>query len=613
VRTKTRILLALWLGLGASPAFAGDASPEFGPDSHEQFVERVNGAQSTDYHAVLSLYDEHRRADPDDVISLIERCRFIENFAYSEDGAIASAGDDLDACRAQLRVDTHKDDAEVILYGAETANWDDKGMDAAKALIPDSRSWTLLQQSRLYENLARRSQFNDEAMGGGYAIAAVELNPASPVFVQALTRWKQLGAKAKVRRAISAAPDSIWERVPRTQVAEILIEMGDADAAAELLNKTVHVKYDYGTDLTMARALAAKGSFKEAEVWFRKAFASNKYVDIRARIEYFEFEVAHGSEKAAIAAYDEMRKAQSNVDAIGRYRMSLIAAHPHLIWDSKTIPAMLAILAMALVLCLVPLIVIVPIHYRGLARRVRGNAPEVLPGAWKLRHAWYAFAMFLLASNAVIYIFAPSFLNALMPWAKYTQLTPTSDLMLAKMLLWSTILTIPLLAPLLRGQDWKSILLGRWSVKRSIFVGLSLAILLKIVSAMFGMGMKSAGALGSDTMRSIQGANEAYGLMGMLLLIGVLTPIIEEFVFRGVLLKAFRGQVSFVLATLVQALAFTLLHEEREVMIILFAFALILGWLVKRSEGLLAPIVMHCTNNLTAGLAIVGMTNMLNR
>jgi membrane protease YdiL (CAAX protease family) len=45
----------------------------------------------------------------------------------------------------------------------------------------------------------------------------------------------------------------------------------------------------------------------------------------------------------------------------------------------------------------------------------------------------------------------------------------------------------------------------------------------------------------------------------------------------------------------------------------LFVFALVGAWLVKRGEGLLAPMVMHAVNNLTAAIAIVGTTSIINQ
>ena len=110
----------------------------------------------------------------------------------------------------------------------------------------------------------------------------------------------------------------------------------------------------------------------------------------------------------------------------------------------------------------------------------------------------------------------------------------------------------------------------------------------------------------------MQGTHQLYGIVAMLLIFAVAVPVIEELVFRGVLLEASRGQVTFLFAALAQAALFALIHESWADMPALFLFGLVGAWLVKRSGGLLAPIVMHSTFNLTAALTIVGITSALN-
>ena len=64
---------------------------------------------------------------------------------------------------------------------------------------------------------------------------------------------------------------------------------------------------------------------------------------------------------------------------------------------------------------------------------------------------------------------------------------------------------------------------------------------------------------------------------------------------------------------MVQSLAFISLHEEWQAMPFLFVFAMVAAWLARRSGGLLAPMVMHGVNNALVALAIVGVTDVLNR
>jgi membrane protease YdiL (CAAX protease family) len=613
------LLLALWLGAAAAHAenptleagvAAVNSESGFGAGSHERFAKRVNAAQSTDYKAVLAAYDAWRAGHPEDVTSQIEHCRFIETFAYLEEPTIESAGDDLEACRTQLKSGLHEYDAEVRLYIVESS-WEPEALAQAQKLIPESAGWKRDQRTRLFELLAERNRWKNADLAASFAMRAVDLDPGSSVLMMAVNRWVQLGAKDKARKILLAAPSRTWEKASRTEAAQVLLDMGEAASATKLLRGAKDSDQDPRAKLALARALSADGEVMAARKLYLEAL-TQPYIALDTRIEYFEFERQHGSRQDALAAYDKLRGEGFAADSLARYRLGLFVSRPGIAWQWRDAWGVLALLGTTLAFCLLPLLFIVPVHYRGLALRASGRAPIHETTGWTLRDAWYAFGAFLLVGFASLYVFAMPYLDAILPWSVRNGVDPATDHVLAKVLLCSTVGSLALLLPLMRRRSVKATLCGRWSIRRSIFVGLGAAVLLKIVTALVGLGINSAGMLGSDTVRSIQGAYDAYGLLAMLLLISVVTPFVEELVFRGVMLEAFRGHVSFVFAALVQAAAFVLMHEEWQSMPFLFAFALVAAWLARRSEGLLAPMVMHSVNNLMAGLAIVGMTSVLN-
>jgi hypothetical protein len=611
-------LLVLWPGTPGFAAAVGSEVPasdealDFAQGGHKRFAERVNAAQKTDYQAVLAAYDARRETHPHDVVSCIERCRFIETFATLEEPTIESASDDLEACRQQLSSGPHATNVEVILYGVESS-WSDEDTKAAQDLLPKSRSWTKGQRATLYELLAIRHRWSDETRAASYAIQAVDLNPGSSVLLMAVHRWVQLGGKDKARRILFEAPASTWERVSRTEAAQVLIDLGDAAFASRLLRDASADERQPGSDLALARALTAGGDFAAARQWYRDALARDTYIGVDTRVEYFDFERQHGTRQDAAAAYDQLRKAGFAADSLARHRLGLLLAWPGLAWQWRDLLGVLALLGTALAFGLVPLLFIFPVHYRGLALRASGRAPSPGMAPWSLREAWYAATAFTLAGFAALYVFATPYLEARLPLTNRISLSPAPDRVLAKVLLWSIVGALVLLIPLLRGRSVRSLLCGSWPVKRSVLVGIGAALLLKTVAGILTRGFRDLGVLGSDTTRSMQGADEAYGLWGLLLLVAVATPAVEELVFRGVLLGAFRGHVSFLFATLVQATVFTLVHEEWQSMPFLFVFALTAAWLAKRSEGLLAPMVMHGVNNAMACLAVVRATQVLNQ
>jgi len=260
---RTTALLAL--GLCVNPATAAESAPidiekDFGAGSHERFTERVNQAQATDYQAVLAAYDARLEAHRDDVTSEIERCRFIETFAYSEDMIIDSAGEDLDQCREALNKGPHAEFVDVLLYGVES-NWGEDKLPNAQALIARSKNWTPRQRATLYELLAERTQWKDQELAAGYAVNAVDIDPASRVLLIAVNHWVQMGAKERARRLLVEAPTKVWDKVSRSQAAKILIELGDPKSAANILRGAKPDAEGGEVSLTLARVLAADGDF----------------------------------------------------------------------------------------------------------------------------------------------------------------------------------------------------------------------------------------------------------------------------------------------------------------------------------------------------------------
>jgi hypothetical protein len=211
-----------------NPATAAESAPidiekDFGAGSHERFTERVNQAQSTDYQAVLAAYDARLEAHRDDVTSEIERCRFIETFAYSEDMIIDSAARGSRPVPRVAEQGSAREFVDVLLYGVES-NWGEDKLPGAQALIAQSKNWTPRQRATLYELLAERTQWKDQDLAADYAVSAVDIDPASRVLLIAVNHWVQMGAKERARRLLVEAPTQVWDTVSRSQAARILIE-----------------------------------------------------------------------------------------------------------------------------------------------------------------------------------------------------------------------------------------------------------------------------------------------------------------------------------------------------------------------------------------------------
>lgn len=97
-------------------------------------------------------------------------------------------------------------------------------------------------------------------------------------------------------------------------------------------------------------------------------------------------------------------------------------------------------------------------------------------------------------------------------------------------------------------------------------------------------------------------------IVGALLVLGVLGPVVEELVFRGLLYGWLRGFLPFALVAILTSALFGLVHGEWAHVIVAGILGLALAFIRERSGSLWPPIVAHAVNNLVAvgGAAVLG-------
>ena len=410
----------------AAPRQSPSVPSDVAAGSHKQHVDYVRNSNQREYERILTLYDAHLRDHPDDVVAAVEKCRFVERFAFAEDESfVESAPDDLERCQDAVGSGPYAAEPLAQIYLLES-KWGDEAIAAGEQLVSASKSWPRELRAELHARLVNVYELqDDEQKAGDHAIRAVELDPASRVVIVAARRFETLGAMARARTLIAAVPAAAWDELPVREAAELLVRVGAPREAAELLR--AHQLPSGGTvdSFLLARVLLSDGQIGPARDAFAEALKTSprsNYIGLR---EHFAFERAHGSRAQAVAAYSRLRDGGFSADPFGRYRLDLFIAHPLAQWNGRDAAGILAFVAAIGVAAFLPLVVIVPVHYRSLVLRVRGTkrAKPALP--WGLRHAWYVLAVFLLAQVIALYWFAyPSFEGAL-GWRPSTVLRPT--------------------------------------------------------------------------------------------------------------------------------------------------------------------------------------------
>lgn len=107
--------------------------------------------------------------------------------------------------------------------------------------------------------------------------------------------------------------------------------------------------------------------------------------------------------------------------------------------------------------------------------------------------------------------------------------------------------------------------------------------------------------LGDEMSDSITALLDGQSPLALVLCVGVLAPVFEEFFFRKLLIDRMRPHGEF-LAALSSALLFALFHQNVEQYFYTFAVGILLAYLYLRTGSYLAVTLMHAAFNLLLGV-----------
>lgn len=599
---------------------AASAYPE---GAHRRVIESVGEAESVAYRAALDAFDDHLNANPDDYIAAVERCRFIIDFAYREETTISSAYEESEACIGELSAGDRADLPEVQLFLLEQ-KWGEEAIREAEALLGVSDAWPDARLAALHARLSDLYAGQDAEKSGRHATIAAELDPASARQLAAAEYQVRIGAMRKATNLVAALPESEWNAWTLQRAVRALLAAGDSQAALALVREKSDIELDQAVRYKLARVLLDSGDVEGgSEMAIPPAAETAVGVSgagYPALREFFEIKREHGQVSEALAAYDRLRDAGWRADPFGRYRLSLTAASPWSAWRARDLLGVGALVLVLMTIALLPGLLVAPIHYRSVTRQLHGFAVPVATelAPWSLRNMWYAVAAILTLMVLAAYVLAyPHFESMISPAidAFPSDAAEVDNPAIGRAYLFGNALCLIAMIPLLRKSSWMALTATRWPIARALLLGCGAALgflfiagLIRGLFAWSGLGVGP----GSENFRAMQGINEAFGPAATIGFACITTPLLEEFVFRGVVLRAGARHVSLWAAVLIQAVLFVIWHEDVGDYPVLFAFALCSAWLALRSGGLAASVAFHAVVNLVAVSTILRFSQSLN-
>lgn len=581
-----RLSIAAFLVAGV--AFADEPATIATPTS-EGGVTQVTERKTAAYRDVLAGFDAAILAAPDDAALAVARCKFISEFTDDEYGEwVEAAPADLEACGQALSVRWPK--APVAQLFALEQSWGDDAIKLGEKLFKESSEWPAPMRRELLTKLSESLEDKNADRSGELAVMAARLGEPSraALAVDHLVARNDFTAAAALLRDTPPATVT-WQAKARIESA---LALPDRHAAVAELRRYAKAGFE------VEAAIAARAHLRAGDVAVARKLL--KGADGKgSALQQVRFEAALAAKDFdAAAASVDVTDAENVAANLGRFAILLTQA-PQTLWSGPMLLAALVCAVLVLLFALIPGLLCVPVHYRGLVRQVRGKAVVPLYDGIGLRHAWIAGALFLTVPLLVVAAIEPASLATLLGG----EALPQADA-LFRATLWGTVVGLLCLVPLVRRMDLRQLVGDRTTIRQSWRVLLAWACLVGVGALVGVMNSQSGGS--TETMQTkmvdalASGGRDTYGPWLALLVVALLVPIFEELVFRGLILGGLTRHISFGWANTLQAVLFASVHDDLPRFPFYLTLGLLAGWLVKKTRALGPAIALHVANNALA-------------
>jgi len=592
---KNFFLSALYLIISISTA----QSNNFEFDSHKEFIKQATLSNEITYKDILAQFDAFITNNPDDMTSVIEKCSFIKVYSYSESGLVYfdTLEQDTNDCESQIS-QFAEESPEIIMYKL-SSKWNDEALEVFhEAEISSLQDWSIENKTRIYSMMDTRKVWktppNYEYANRGF------VETKNPMFAIGAANYQFDNGNR------NQAIEILQNYQPKSQdniieLVKLYLKLGlteDASKTFELIESKENIQNSLLFKLKTSTDIQYQPTIEEFEsiqaLWnFEETFQ-----------DLYNHSIHHKNYKVAHSIYQFRSLKDFWYDPFSYSKFKLYQQSNKWSFNINDLYSLLMWLAVILGSILAMFLIIAPIHYRGLYRRVH-NKPQLNSMTnWNLKHALFLGSIFILVDIVLSIIFQYQSIFTMFFSDAEIEFDITSGLP-SKMYFYYSFLILGFGLLIFKpGKDLFKITVP--DLLKSILIAFGVFIVLKIIVVASGFFYKlnSLTAEINFTRQTILDLKNTYGTLTLYLTIALLTPLVEEYLFRGVFLNSFTKHISFGWANTIQASLFALIHENTQFFLYYLIVGLIAGFLVKKQKHIYGALALHIINNALAVAAI---------
>lgn len=593
------------------------------PAKSDYYLKLLESSKDSIYQKILSTFNAYLKVYPESYDVMIDRCEVINKAFYDDYEEYNPNYEQYESCVAELEA-RFPYQLEVFLYKAD-GEWGEPKLETLTRAIElwseDSLDYETDLRWKLHELRALQYSFDDSHLRvireGSKAMKMNDTLDLSKVMASA---YHALSRPEEATDVLLKFKDKAGEGWELSQKGELLLKLNKPTDALDLfLRAQSDTSYTWFDKSLIAKAFVENGRAVEARPLFRKE-AEGEYATLSSKMDLFMFDLEYGQSDSLKVSYNQMVEANFWHDPFGKFRLQMFLKAPGLAWSFNDLLRVLLLLAILAVCLLVPYLWVLPIYSLGVHLKSKGKLYEPSHERWRLKQFWVLSAFILMGEVLTLWLFGYrswvlDYNNEY--WSEDVVESAigmaNSGLFFFSALLLGTLFFI-------KRQDYRNFWGEKWSPIRSIGAGIGVVFILRLAWGVFiafrnilrtdqpSLEFLNDGSFEGaflSVVETIQSINSEYHPVLGLLVVVILVPFYEEFIFRGVFLSAMQRHIGFFWANVLQATMFALIHDNLELFFFYLAFGMAAGYLRKNSGSLAPGIFMHVTNNLLAFAVIL--------
>lgn len=580
------------------------------PLTSQEYLENLSNSKDSLYNEIIRNFNLYLTKHPNDVSVRIHRCEVIEKSYYDSYEDYNPKQEEFDFCLDQLLKDFPLNQ-EVLLYKLKRVYGDSAKLFSEKVIernVKNPGLWNDRNLALFYQKLAQINNYennNNESIK--YAKIAQGLNDTLDLSILLANNYIDLKNLKLAESILISKLDStknLWEL--RTK-ANLLLKVGNAEKALEAYKAVMKDSSIWIDEENVANVLLKNGHYDQAREFFLKDMEGG-YRPERALQQLYQFDYKYSIPDTALSTYNKLMDVSFTQDAFGKYRIQMLLKKPFSGWQFSDILKFLLSLLIILLLFLIPYLWVLPLYF--LSNKYFRNKKQLsLEGSeWGLKDFWLVSSAILILQFIYLFIFnygeLLSYFNDDVFIEEEVAVNPTEA---TGVFFYFSMMAIIVAVFVIKRKKY-FLGTGNWTIGRCIGNGIGAALSLKICHAILvKIGVfPSLDFSGEATIvESIQSINQFYHPFIGFILIVIIVPVYEEYLFRAILLTAMEKRVGYIISTILQSVFFALMHDNLGLFFFYVAFGLVAGHFVRKSDSILPGIIFHSTNNFIAFMAIL--------